>query len=85
MTRKSATADNDWWKSIEPIYKDQGDGGNMLWVYWRPQPGPGRSVVHEYLLVDVPDGDGPEYGKPVLRLVSGKVEFLNPSPFVQGP
>lgn len=84
MTRKSTTDDN-WWKSAEPIYKDQGDGQHMLWVYWRTLPAPGRHVVHEYLLVDVPDGDGPAHGTPVLRLALGEVEFLNPAQLVQGP
>jgi hypothetical protein len=86
MTQKKK---DDWWKDVEPIHKDEGDGQRMLWVYAReltPDVGwPGFcGASHEYLLVEVPDGDGPEYGVPVLRLTNGKAEVIGPGQFIQG-
>jgi hypothetical protein len=78
--KKKTVALNDWWQDADPVYTDEGNGQCMLWAYAR-EVAPGD---WEYLLVEVPDGDGPLRGVPVLSLRGGVATFLARGQFIQG-
>jgi hypothetical protein len=57
----------EWWKQYEPLYRGEGDGQTMLWIYGREL----KDHAWEYVVVEVPDGDGPDYGRVVTTIRQG--------------
>ena len=62
---------NDWWKTLEPIYKESGDGQRMQWHYARES-----KKGWEYAIVNYAD-DGTFIS--VMILKNGKAKYVEGS------